>query len=284
MNPSRPKLPVWGALLFFAASLLSACSGSLPTAGSGIETRPISAIVAQPLVVTNFTDSGSASLPVHTSIPVACSVVYGKTPEFGALSLDQDMAGGAHSDHNPVLTGLEPDTTYYFRVQGVDESGLIYLSDVMTFTTPPLAESTTNNLASPRLGAEVTGFSSAFGSSGLDGQWGAANAFDDDPNTEWSSAADGNDAWIEVRLAKPARITLIIFHSRTMFDGTAATIAFSIVTDSGETYGPYTIPDSSSPVEIPVDIQAQTLRFVLEDTTGGNTGVVDIAVIGEFIE
>lgn len=284
MHEPRSTILRWGAVLLALAATLVACSGTPLAASQELVVRTIDEIVAQPLEVMNFTDSGSASLPIHTAIPVACSVVYGKTPEFGALSLDQDMAGGAHSDHNPLLTGLEPGTTYYFRVQGVDESGLIYLSDVMTFTTPPLAGSVTNNLASSRLGAEVTGFSSAFGSSGLGGQWGATNAFDDDPNTEWSSAADGNGAWIEVRLANPAQVTLVRFHSRTMGDGTAATLAFSIATDRGETFGPFSIPDSNVPVEIPVDIQAQTLRFILEDTTGGNTGVVDIVVIGEFIE
>ncbi|HID52305.1 MAG TPA: hypothetical protein EYP41_09725 [Anaerolineae bacterium] len=78
--------------------------------------------------MTNFANDGSATLPVQTSVPVACTVVYGKTPDFGSLTLDQDMAGGAHSDHNPLLTGLEPETEYYFRLQGVDDDGNIHIS------------------------------------------------------------------------------------------------------------------------------------------------------------
>jgi hypothetical protein len=64
------------------------------------------------------------------------------------------MAGGAHADHNPLLLGLEPETTYYFRVQGVDTSGVMYISEVMTFSTPPWETLAVENLASPLLGRD----------------------------------------------------------------------------------------------------------------------------------
>jgi hypothetical protein len=53
-----------------------------------------------------------------SSVPLACSVVYGETPEFGQLAVDQDMDGGAHTDHHPAIAGLKPDTLYHYRVQG----------------------------------------------------------------------------------------------------------------------------------------------------------------------
>jgi hypothetical protein len=267
------------------ALLLSACGG---TGGAsltdGIAFHSIDEIIEQPLEVTSFANDGSASLPIHTTVPVACTIVYGTTPEFGSLSLDQDMAGGAHSDHNPVLSGLEPETTYYFRVQGVDESGVIYLSEVMTFTTPARESVDVTNLASPRLGAEIVGYSSAFGNAAPDATWGAASAFDDNPNTAWSSAGDGSNAWIEVKLAKPARITAVSFYTRSMSDGSAITLAFTVTTESGEEFGPFVVTDASQPYEFEVAFEAQTLRFDLVDTTGGNTGVVDIAVYGEITE
>ena len=140
-------------------------------------------------------------------MPVACTIVYGTTPVFGSLTLDQDMAGGTHSDHNPLLTGLELETEYFFRVQGVDDDGIVYLPEVMTFTTPDFAASAgaqvaTDNLASTAIGAEVIGYSSSFGDAGLNDRWGAGNAFDDNPNTEWSTAGDGDGAWVEVKLAQ----------------------------------------------------------------------------------
>lgn len=223
-------------------------------------------------------------MPIHTEIPVACTVVYGKTPEFGAVSLDQDMDGGTHSDHNPLLLGLEPESTYYYRVQGVDSVGMIYISEVMTFTVPAQTIGETDNLASPELGAQIVGYSSAFGDAAPDATWGVASAFDGSPNTAWSSQGDGNQAWIEVRLAKPARITAVSFHSRAMSDGSAITQAFTVTTGSGEVFGPYELPDADQPYEFEVSFEGQTLHFDLVKTTGGNTGAVEIVVFGEFLE
>lgn len=278
------RKPIWLPLLIFIA-LLAACSNSGETAlTEGITFRSVDEIIERPLEVSNFASDGSATLPIHTTVPVACTVVYGTTPEFGSLTLDQDMAGGTHSDHNPLLSGLEPETTYYFRVQGVDDNGNIYLSEVMTFTAPPLENTPIENLASPLQGAEITGYSSAFGDAAPDERWGAASAFDDNPNTEWSSAGDGDDAWIETKLAQPARIDAISFQSRAMPDGSAVTLAFTVTIENGEVLGPFDVPDTSQPYEFEFAVEAQTLRFELVDTTGGNTGVVDIAVFGDFIE
>ena len=87
---------------------LAACSNSNEAGLTGrIIFRSIDEIIEQPLEVTNFANDGSATLPIHTTITVACTIVYGTTTEFGSLTLDQDMAGGTHSDHNPLLVGLE---------------------------------------------------------------------------------------------------------------------------------------------------------------------------------
>ncbi len=281
------------AMLFGLAACNANESGDDPggdaasnTAGSLVEGytfRSIDEIIDADLEVTNFANDGTATLPIHTSVPVACTVVYGTTPEFGSLSLDQDMAGGTHSDHNPLLSDLEPETTYYFRAQGVDDDGIVYLSEVMTFTTPAEDTSQTENLASPERGAQVIGYSSAFGDAGMLERWGAGSAFDDNPNTEWSSAGDGSEAWIEVELAGPARVDSVEFQSRSMSDGSAITQAFTIVTGDGEEYGPFELPDTDSSYRFEVPFEAERLRFNLMDTSGGNTGVVDIAVYGELL-
>jgi hypothetical protein len=267
--------------------VLSACTSGDEGDGASliddVAVKSIDEIVESELLVTNFANDGTATLPIQSSIPVACTIVYGTTPDFGSLSLDQDMAGGTHSDHSPLLSGLEPETEYYYRVQGVDVEGVIYLSEVMTFTTPAFEESTTQNLASPEMGAEIAGFSSAFGDAGVDDRWGAGSAFDDSPNSEWSSAGDGDEAWIEVKLAQPARIDSVAFHSRAMADGSAITRRFTITTDAGEVLGPFDLASADIGYNFEVDVLAEILRFDLVETTGGNTGAVDIAVYGEFV-
>ena len=243
--------------------------------------RPVDTILGgRPLEVSNFANDGTATLPIHTDVAVACTVNFGKDRSLGQLSLDQDMAGGTHSDHNPLLSGLEPETEYFYRVQGVDDAGTLYISDIMSFTTPPQDTSENLNLASAENGAEIIGFSSAFGGAGVDETWGAGMAFDGSPNSEWSSAGDGNDAWVEVKLAQRSLITSVEFQTRSMSNGTAITKQFSIITDSGEEFGPFDLPDASQMYQFDVEIEAETLRFNLMDTTGGNTGVVDIAVYG----
>lgn len=289
--------------LLFALLLLAGCTAPLPASDAaptqspeaalaqGYDIRPIDDIIDAELLVTNFAADGTATLPIHTAVPVACTVVFGETPAFGSLTLDQDMAGGTHSDHNPLLQNLDPDTEYYFRVQGVDDNGTLYLSDVMTFTTPSEAdlavtaaeEGATDNLASPLMGAEIVGASSAFGGAGVDDTWGAGSAFDGKPNTAWSSAGDGDAAWVEVALDKPANISRIEIQSRSMSDGTAITRRFTVTTDSGETFGPFDLPDASQMYGFDLDATAQTLRFDLVETTGGNTGLVDVVVYGEFV-
>ena len=249
-----------------------------------ISFRSIDEILDTELEVANFANDGTATLPIETSVSVACTIVYGTTEEFGNLSLDQDMAGGTHSVHSPLLSGLEPNTTYYFRVQGVDVDGVIYVSETMNFTTPELDIAEITNLASPELGATITNYSSAFGDAALDERWGASSAFDDNPNTQWATSGDGDNAWLEVELAAPASVHSVEFWSRAMNDGTSITLAFTVTTEDGTVFGPFEVPDTDQAYVFDVEIEAQTLRFDLIETTGGNTGVVNIAVYGEFLE
>ncbi len=275
------------AALTLVTLIAAACTSNEPAPADPLLAdytfRSVDEIIDTELLVTNFAGDGTASLPIQTTVPVACTIVYGKTPAFGSLTLDQDMAGGTHSDHNPLLVGLEPATEYYFRVQGVDDDGNVYLSEVMTFTTPPRDTSLSDNLASAERGATVTGFSSAFGNAAPDARWGANSAFDDNPNTEWSTAGDGDTAWIEVALARPARVDSVAFRTRSMSDGSATALAFTVTPDGGEPLGPFELPDATNMYVFDVAIEAQRLRFDLVSTSGGNTGAVDIAVYGDFV-
>ena len=90
---------------------------------SGFPVQPIETITDGDFVVEVDPSGTSAVLRLTTTVDVACSVVFGPTSDFGGLSVDDDMAGAGHSDHHPLMTGLEPGTTVLYRVQGTAADG-----------------------------------------------------------------------------------------------------------------------------------------------------------------
>ena len=240
-------------------------------------------VINEPIQITDVSDT-SAQLDATTSLPMACVFVYGETPEFGQMALDSLMGAAAHQEHAIILTGLEPDTEYFYRVQGSDEAGNLYMSETYSFRTLPASETTTSNLLSSDNGAALIGYSSVYGDGPIDGQWGVTNALDDNPLTQWSSAGDGDNAWLEVELAQRSRISEVVFWTRAMSNNTAQIFSFTITTETGDVYGPFELPDAAQSYTFDVEIMAERLRFDVESSSGGNTGAVDIAVYGEPVE
>jgi hypothetical protein len=278
-------------VLAFASLLLVACQpAATPTAapavGPGIayEIRPIEEISAGgPPQLVDITDAG-AVLIFESSIPLACSVVYGKTTAYGQVSVDQDMNGGAHTDHHPLLLGLDPDTEYHYRVQGTTADGTLYVGEDGTFRTLPAEEKTEVNLASLEAGARIVAVSSNFGSAASDQPWGADSAIDGQRGTAWSSNGDGNDAFIEIELAQSAQVHAVEVWTRSMSDGTAQIFAFTLTTNSGEVLGPFTLENAGQAYRFDVDVVAHSLRLDVEDSSGGNTGLIEFAVYGTPVE
>jgi hypothetical protein len=284
-------------MLLLASSLLAACGGGSTTATSPpIDTVPGFQETALPADIADVLLSGptivdinprSATLLAESSIDLVCAVAYGLTAEYGQIATDLDMARGGHSDHHPVMTDLEPDTMYHYRLGGMGPDGTVYRSADLTFRTPPddgdQQQSSGANVALSNQGTTVVGVSSNFGGGGDDGTWGAVNVIDGDLNTQWSSAGDGTDAWIELQLAVRTHVTSIGFWTRTM--GTSAQIfSFQVITDLGETYGPFELDDAAAVHYFDVDLIAERLRFEAIDTSGGNTGAVEIEVYGEPVQ
>ncbi len=218
-----------------------------------------------------------------SSIPLACSVVYGETTDYGELAVDADMDGGAHSDHHPVLAGLKPDTVYNFRVQGTAADGRIFASQNMTFRTPPEDTSKQSNLLSPEMGAKVTNVSSNFGGGSNSAAWGADSALDGKRSTEWSSNGDGDGAFLEVELAARSQLSSVEVWTRTMSDGSAQISTFKIMTDSGEEFGPFTLDSAEESQRFDIDATTSSLRLEVISSTGGNTGLVEIAAYGTTV-
>lgn len=242
--------------------LLAACSSG----DTATVVRPIDEILASEIVVVPDESGTAAILRVETEIPVACAVVYGPGEGFGAIATDDDMAGGAHRDHAPQMTGLQPDTQFRYRLQGSDAEGNLYRSEVMTFRTPEAsaAETPGSNVA---IEAEVAAVSSEFS----DG-FAAANAVDGDAGTEWSTAGDGDDASITLDLGNSTEIVAVRWRTRQMSDGSAIVRRYGLTAD-GETFGPFPADEIAH-----VQVTGRELLFEATETTGGNTGAVEIEV------
>lgn len=253
-----------GWLAVSAALLLTACGGSTDRE----EPLDFSEIAVGEPVMSPAASGLTATLTLETSIDAVCAVAYGETQALGNLATDLDMAGAGHSDHSAVLLGLEPDTEYYYRLQGVGSSGRLFQSALMTFRTPAADESRAED-GNVAVGASVIDVSSEFSAASA-----AANAFDGDPATEWSSRGDGDDAYVVIDMGGLVDITAVAFETRSMGDGTATTETFTI-TVGGETFGPFAVGLA------PVAVTGQVIRFDVATSTGGNTGASEIRIFSD---
>lgn len=252
----------------FAASaltvLMSACGGS-----SSEEVFPFEEIaIAGPDVEVD--PSGTAAhLTVETSIDAVCAVSYGTSGPQGNIATDREMDPEGHSEHRVVLSGLEPNTEYQYRLQGVGSDGRLYRSEVFTFITPEATETGRGpNLAEEASVVEASSeFSDAFA---------ATNAIDGDLGTEWSSRGDGDDAFITIDLGTVREVAAVAFRTREMSDGTAITRTFTVTVDGGEPLGPFEA--GAEPID--VTFEGREIRFDVAESTGGNTGAVEVEVYG----
>jgi len=242
---------------------------------------PLEDITEKEITIEDLSPT-SARINWVGTVPTGCLLVFGETRDFGHASQDTNMNGGAIIEHNPLMLNLEPDTEYFVRLQGSDEAGNFYMSEIFVVRTPAESERTaSDNLLSPDNGAEIVEVSSNFGGQpNSGGTWSASNAFDDNPNTAWSSNGDGDDAFVEVQLGQRSQINRLSFWTRTMSNDTAQIFSFTVITETGETFGPFELPDPDQAYDFDVDFVAESLRFDVESSNGGNTGAVEIGAFG----
>ena len=82
-------------------------------------------------------------------------------------------------------------------------------------------------------------------------------------------------------MAPNSHVTSLGFWTQTV--GTSAQIASTqVVIGQGGTYRPLDLADASAVHYSDVDLTAKRLRFEIVDSSGGNTGAVEIEVYGEL--
>jgi hypothetical protein len=223
----------------------------------------------------------SAWVRFTTSEPTTCEVEYGTRDDaLDDVAVDPTMEEGEmDDDHEVLVEGLSPQTTYYWRGRVVDADGEVSRSDVLSFTTLAGEDSGEENVALLSAGARVTGVSSNFGGAANDETWGANNAFDGLLSSEWATAGDGDDAWVEVTLAAERELTSLGFQSRKMSDGSSIITELQLSDGAGTVLaGPFTAadPDQLYRFELDPKVTARVIRVEALTTTGGNTGVKEV--------
>lgn len=266
MRTAQRLAPIAACSVIFIG--LSACADPDPEVT--VDVLAAESVFAGTPDVTVDPSGTFATLTVTTEVEMACAVVFGQDESLGdGIATDDDMGGGAHTTHQAVMRGLEPDTLYHYRVQGSGADGRLYQSGLATFRTPP-AEPSDALGPNAALDAQVTQVSSEFSAS-----FAAEHAVDGDASTEWSTDGDGDDAALTLDLGRPMDIVGFGYRSRSMSDGTAIVESYSVTVD-GTTYGPF--PAGTGLVVSETSARGRTLTVDAVTTTGGNTGAAEIEV------
>ncbi|MFP3915141.1 MAG: discoidin domain-containing protein [Actinomycetota bacterium] len=267
------RIQGWALLAALAVGLVACSSG----AGTEAEVRPFSEVQASEFSFeADPTNPERGLFHVTTTEPMICAIVWGEGDDFGNFNNSLDMAGTGIVQHDVLLPGAEPGVEYRFVVQGTTADGTLYRSEVSTFTIPEseaAAAPTEPNLAE---GAEVVDVSSEFNEA-----FGASHAVDGDLTTEWSTSGDGDDASITIDLGGEVDVGGIQFLTRSMTDGSSITETFTVTVDQGETLGPFDAGNPAEPRTAEVSVTGQVFRFDVENSTGGNTGAVELRLLGD---
>ncbi len=221
-----------------------------------------------------------------TNVPTTCKAEYGTSEEnldFEASDPSM-MPNQLAENHNVPLEDLAPQTTYFYRAKATDENGVTARSDIHAFTTLPAPDaSAMTNVALATMGTRVAHVSSNFGDGamvkvGNDSAWGANNAIDGSVTTEWATADDGDDAFIELDFGQARTISGVGFRSRRMTDGSSIIRSFLLVLPDESVLGPFDTPDPDQFYAFDFDppVTTQTIRLEAFATTGGNTGAKEI--------
>jgi hypothetical protein len=217
-------------------------------------------------------DGTSAVIRLTTLRPTVCAVAYGEDEALGQIANDPSMGGTAISAHAVVLRGLTPNRTYRYRLTATDAEGRVFQTPtVLTFETKARAVGrSARNLART---ATVVASSSEYSDA-----YAATNAIDGDVTSEWSSAGDGNKAFLTIDLGRPTAVAGVSFRTREMSDGSAITRTFAVVVDETRRFGPFPAGDRIDPRTARVAFTGRRLRFEVVSSTGGNTGAAEIEV------
>jgi hypothetical protein len=249
---------------------VSAC-GSTGATGNSAGIRPFGQVEVGKTHLQVAPDGRSAIVQLETNPATVCAIAYGTTASLGSIADDPDMGGTAITRHTVVLAGLAPGATYRFKLTATDAQGVVFQTrELATFRTPRNVGTLGPDIA---IGSKVVAVSSQWSS-----DYKAANAVDGNLSTEWSSAGDGDRAFITIDLGRQRAVAGVAFITREMSDGSATTRTFAVIVDGRRRYGPFPAGNAVNPRVARVSFTGRRLRFDVVTSTGGNTGAAEIEV------
>jgi hypothetical protein len=169
--------------------------------------------------VMSSTGTSTATVTWFTSERSTSKVEYGTTTSYGSAStLDADLT----FFHSVSLNGLDPSTTYHFRVISKDAAGNAATSSDNTFTTKSLTDTS----------APVI---SGFGVSGVSSTSATVSWSTNEPSTSKVFYASGNSVDLATA-SSTASGALVTNHSLTL-SGLSASTTYSIAVQSADAVG-----------------------------------------------
>lgn len=225
----------------------------------------------------------SAELNVASTVPVVTTFYYGET--WATAEMLRTSATLPGTSFQVTAIGLEGDTDYFAHAVGIDVDGDVFIDDagaVHNFTTPEAEGGGAGdvvwggNVASAAAGATATT------SSDWSASFAGSRAIDGLSNTQWSSASDGDDAFITVTFDATYTVVGVGFWTRTM--GTSSQITRMEVHNGapdGASLGQYDLPDAARMYNFDVpDTATNQISFTVVSSLGGapfNTGAIEVA-------
>jgi hypothetical protein len=123
---------------------------------AAVEVKPATAPAAGPTisnVVVLDRTARSARVTWTTDVPATTQVEYGQTSSYGFTTpLDSTLV----TSHSAPISGLDPETTYHYRVVSKDAAGNITRSPDFVFSTAGLS-TLSCHITAPAAGATVSG-------------------------------------------------------------------------------------------------------------------------------
>lgn len=268
-----PRIRLLAPVALLALSVAACGSGS----GPDVEVRPFEEVQASEMTFeADPTNPARGLFRVTTSEPMICAIVWGEDDSLGNFNNSLDMAGTGIVQHDVVLPGVEPGMEYSFVVQGTTADGTLYRSEPGTFVIPDTGSTSPPADRGPNLAQGAT----VEASSEFNDAFAASNAVDGDLTTEWSTAGDGDDAWIAVDLGESAEVAAVEFLTRSMTDGSATAETYTVRIDGGDELGPFPAGNAADRQPAEVSAEGQLFEFRVESSSGGNTGAVEVGVYG----